>query len=134
LEGKNWILPKQKVTNTQLAAILLSLVTTLGPHKASDKIPDTVTNVIKVVAYLLEDATVAKYIEKIMHQITDLKILIDAHQPANETMSHINNMLTNIHNTVCKQTEAIQKTSETLEKIQANRIAATDIQQQHLPY
>ena len=134
LESKQWILPGQKITNTHFATILLSLVTTLSPRRATDKSPDTVNNVIKAVAYLLKDAMVAKYVEKITHQLTDLKTLNNTPQSNIETTPHLNDMLTNIHATICKQTDAIQKTNEALEKLQANRTANIDNHQQNLPY
>jgi len=45
------------------------LVATHGQRTTSDKLPEATANVIKTVAYLLEEATVALYINSIMERI-----------------------------------------------------------------
>ena len=66
---KQWILPEQTVTCTQLAAVLLSLVAAQGARTTTDRISENTANIIKSVAFLLEEVTVAQYAEKIANQL-----------------------------------------------------------------
>ena len=104
------------------------------PPQSNRQNPGNSNQCRKAVAYLIEDATVAEYVEKITHQLTDLKTPNNTPQSNTETTPHLNDMLTSIHDTLYKQTDAIQKTNEALERIQANRTASTDNHQQNLPY
>jgi hypothetical protein len=70
LEQKQWSLPQHKITCSQMATILLTLVSTQGPRKTTDKLPEAIANTIKAVAYLLEEAIVTQYADQIMAQIS----------------------------------------------------------------
>ena len=118
LTTKQWLIPDQKITNSHLATVLLSLVATTSPRKTTEKIPDATSNVIKAVAFLLEEVTIAEYAEKILQYLTDLNPPIPAPQINTDTASQINETLTSIKETVTKHTETIHKTDEVLAKLQ----------------
>src|SRR5258706_11008015 len=60
LVKKQWLLPEQTVTCAHLATILLSLVATQMPRTSTDRTSDNTANVIKSVAFLLEEVTVTQ--------------------------------------------------------------------------
>src|SRR5258707_9023631 len=70
LEGKNYLLNQQTNTITSLATILLSLAVNTGSRLSSERLPESVANVIKAVAYLMEEATTATYVDRITEAIT----------------------------------------------------------------
>jgi ArsR family metal-binding transcriptional regulator len=114
------ILPDQRINNSQLAAILLSLVATNRPHSTMDKISENTSNIIKVVAYLLEEATVAKYIEAITHQITDLQKTNKINTDNTKDSMQIKNMISNLNDALNKHNENIQKATDAIKKIQCS--------------
>src|SRR5258706_6065324 len=121
---KQWILPEQTIMCGQLAAILLSLVTTQGPRATADRISDNTANVIKAVAFLLEEATVTQYAEKIANHMANLTTSHNPH-PDNETSNQIKVTLENLSKTVQSQAENVQKANEKLQELQDSFTHAT---------
>ncbi len=114
---KQWICPEQTVMCGQLAAILLSLITTQGPQATADRISNNAANVIKAVAFLLEEVTIIQYAEKIANHMANLPTSHNPH-PDNETSNQIKETLENLSKTVQSQAENIQKANEKLQEIQ----------------
>ncbi len=121
---KQWILPEQTVMCAQLAAILLSLVTTQGPQATADRISDNAANVIKAIAFLLEEATVTQYAEKIANHMASLPTSHIPH-PDNETSNQIKVTLENLSKMVQSQAENVQKANEKLQELQDSFTHAT---------
>ena len=134
LNKKQWLLSDQEVTYTHLAAILLSLVTTYGPRKTTEKISDTVANDIKAVAYLLEEATIAKYVDNITNRIAANTAQPNDIQANSDTAKHINETLSSINETVNNNTQAIKRTNETLAKMQETLASHATTTTQPLSY
>jgi hypothetical protein len=66
---------------------------------ATDKIPEAPVNVIKAVAYLLEEATVAEYADKIAAQLNKLTVTAHSDPTVNSTTTHIEQALNAINDT-----------------------------------
>ena len=116
LSSKQWLIPHQDVTCTQLAAILLSLVTANGQRNTSDKISENVSNVIKAVAFLLEEAVVTKYAETIANRLagnpsmhTTLQTNAEMNNNLLETLETLNKSLQEQIGQVLTVTEKIHK-------------------------
>jgi hypothetical protein len=118
LEKKQWLLPTQSNTCNTLATILLSLVTPHGQRTASDKIPDTPANTIKAVAFLLEEATIAEYANKILERLSNYTTTTNTNPPDENATSDIKKTLDEINDTAKKQAAALEKTREAIEKLQ----------------
>jgi len=119
LVKKQWLLPEQHVTCAQLAAVLLTLVTSEGPRITTDRLSDNMANVIKSVAFLLEEVTVTQYAEKIASQIVLQSPTLNPSlsQPDNETAKHIKESIDTLNKTIQEQAERVQKTNEKLQEI-----------------
>jgi hypothetical protein len=118
LEKKQWLLPNQKIMYTQLSTVLFSIVATHGPRKSIDKPSEATANVIKAVAFLLEEATVAVYVEKILQQLSNHQASHDTSQNKTVTTSQTHDAIQNLSDMVTKQTDSLQRNSDILEKIQ----------------
>ena len=117
LSTKQWLVPHQDVTCTQLAAILLSLVATNGQCSTSDKILENVANIIKAVAFLLEEAVVTKYAKTIAGRLAGNSTLHTATQTNVETSNSIKESLETLNKTLQEQVDHLRVASENIHKI-----------------
>jgi hypothetical protein len=108
LERKQWVLPAQGNTQSTLTIILFSLVAAHEPRITTDKIAETPANVIKAVAYFLEEVTVAEYADKIAAQLNRLTGTANSDPTVNNTTTHIEQALNAMNDTTKKQTESIE--------------------------
>jgi hypothetical protein len=115
-------LSRRPTATSTLATILLSLVATHGQRNATDKTPETPANIIKAVAFLLEEATLAEYANKIVAQITKLTESTNSDPTSNDTMLHIEQAFKVINDTTKKQTETTEKTNTAIEKLQEQTV------------
>ena len=118
LVKKQWLLPKQTVMVAHLTAVLLSLITTKGPQTSTDKISDNVANIIKSVVFLLEEATIAQYTEKITNHLTSQPMTHSPTQINNKSTNHIKESLENLSKTIQDYSENAQRANEKLQVIQ----------------
>jgi hypothetical protein len=96
LEKKLWLQPEQDITCQQLSTILLSLVSTQGQRNTTDKLSENTANIIKSVAFLLEETTPAQN---------------DGHnpeQPYRQVKESIDTLIATVH----ERTKTLQKTIE----------------------
>jgi hypothetical protein len=93
---------------TQLSTILFALAATQGPCDSPEKIPDTVSNVIKAVAFPLEEVTVAEYVDKILHQLSEHQAQHTTPAPEPNTTNKITKTLNNLSIMITKQSDTIQ--------------------------
>ena len=123
LENKNYLLSQQHSSNTSLATILLSLVVPSGPRLTIERIPESTANVIKAVALLMEEATVAVYADRITEKI-EQHITSSTGPPRNEEMLKLLQTNSDLLKAIStKHLETIEKTSalaEKFEKLQEN--------------
>ena len=118
LVKKQWLLPEQIVTYEHLTTILLSLVAAQAPRTSTDRISNNVANVIKSVAFLLEEATVTQYAEKIANHLATHPTSHTSPQNDSETTKCIKEMLDNLNKTIQDHSENAQKANEKLQAIQ----------------
>ena len=90
---RQWSLTEQKITCSHMATILLSLVSTQGQWKSMDKVPEAIANTINAVAFLLEEAMVAKYTDQITNQLSPATINDDTSTQLKETLDRFNTNL-----------------------------------------
>ena len=130
LENRNYLLKQQQSSNTSLATILLSLVVPTGPRTTTDRIHENVANVIKAVALLLEEATIATYVEQITKGIS--QNISNTEGPHNETTAKILQNNSDFLKAIStKHLETIERTNalaEKIEKLQENTAAQTSTQ------
>ena len=118
LVKKQWLLPEQTVTCEHLATILLSLVAAQAPCTSTDRISDNVANVIKSVAFLLEEATVTQYAEKIANHLASHPSPHTPTRTDTETTDHIKETLDNLNRTIQEHSENARKANEKIQAIQ----------------
>src|SRR5258706_14900089 len=97
LVKKQWLTPQQSNTTTQLAAILLSIVSAHGPRNSSDKLSKNTTNTIKAVTFILEEISAAQHAQKSTSQLTPFTTHQSPAQADNASMNHIKESLDNIN-------------------------------------
>jgi len=102
LTKKQWMIPQQGITGAQLATILLSTVISHGQRNAADKISENTTNIIKAVAFLIEEN---------MAPITST-------QDSDEMSKLIKESFENLNKSMQVQTERLQKATKKLQEIQ----------------
>ena len=117
LVKKQWILPEQTVTCEHLTAVLLTLVVAQGPRTSADRISDNTANVIKAVAFLLEEATISQYAEKIANRIANLPTPPNTRLD-DDTPNPIKESLETLSKAVQNQAEIVQKANEKIQEIQ----------------
>ena len=118
LVKKQWILPEQTVTCAHLATILLTLVATQSPRTSTDKISDNTANVIKSVAFLLEEVTITQYAEKIANRLASQPAPITHSETDHETTKLVKESLEDLKKTLQNQAETAQKNSKKLQALQ----------------
>ena len=134
LVKRQWILQEQKITIPQMAAVLLNMTATSGSRRTTEKIPESVNNIIKAVAYLLEEATIAEYVDKISNKLTGINTANCTTQHDTETTAKIDETLNSIKGTIDKHSEAIQKASKVLTEIQETQRGLAEDQKKHQTY
>ena len=125
LTMKQWLVPHQDVTNTQLASILLSLVTSSRQCSTSEKILENAANVIKAVAFLIEEAMVTRYTETITSRLAGDPTLhptlhTTLHTTAQinaETTGNVLETLETLNKSIQEQIEHVKNASEKIHKI-----------------
>ena len=121
LTTKQWLVPHQDITNTQLASILLSLVTSSGQHSTSEKILENVANVIKAIAFLIKEAMVTRYAETIANHLAGNPTLhLTQHTTVQinaETTGNILETLETLNKSIQEQIKHVKNT-EKIHKIQ----------------
>ena len=122
LTTKQWLVPHQDVTSTQLASILLSLVTSSGQCSTSERISENIANVIKAIAFLIEEAVVTKYAETIAsHLAGNLTLHPTLHPTAQinaETTGNVLETLETLNKSIQEQIKHVKNASEKIHKIQ----------------
>src|SRR5258706_7564332 len=99
---RQWSLPKQKITCSHMATILLSIVSTLGAQKTSDKLLEATANTIKADAFLLEETDDVQNTNQTTAQLLSAT-------PNTETPTQIKESINNLRSTMQKQMETLQK-------------------------
>ena len=115
---KQWMLPDQPVTYAHLAIVLFSLVTTQLPRTSNDRISDNTANIIKSVAFLLEEATVTQYAEKIANRLASQTESFTRTNSENESSDSVKETIEDLKKTLQNQIETVQMNSEKLQTIQ----------------
>lgn len=130
LIAKQWALPSQEITSSHLSNVLFEVVATQSSRTTTSRIPDAISNIIKAVAFLLEDVTVATYADKIAQQISE-SLPPPTSTTSDNTAQKINEMLATLTDTLTKQSSNLQANNDILEKIhssQTNKASSTPAQ------
>jgi len=85
-----------------MATILLSIVSTLGAQKTSDKLLEATANTIKAVAFLLEETDDVQNTNQTTAQLLSAT-------PNTETPTQIKESINNLRSTMQEQMETLQK-------------------------
>ena len=125
LVKKQWLLAEQTVTCEHLATILFSLVAAQAPRTSTDRLSDNVANVIKSVAFLLEEANVTQYAKKIANHLATHPTTYAPTQTDNKATNHIKEMLNHLNRMIQDHAKNAQKANEKLQAIQDSLSLAT---------
>ena len=110
LINRQWALNEQQITCSHLATVLLSLVSIQGQRKSTDKLPESIANTVKAVAFLLEESVIAQYADQISARLPSDLTNADNNAKLKENLDTLNENMQKHMEKIQKAVEEIKAT------------------------